>query len=108
MPADQRGRSDDDQSPVPVKAAGKPDQGETSGVSGALRLDMALLVKSELFAQKEIFCRQGGPWAQTQPQEARGIPQKCHLCAHQRHEVMEQAWSIQHMQGTLLKRKNHC
>jgi hypothetical protein len=57
MPANQRRRLHHSQRLAPVEPAGEPDEGETGGVSGALRLDMAFLVEGELFAQKEIFCR---------------------------------------------------
>jgi hypothetical protein len=47
----------------------------------------------------EIFCHQGSRRTQTQQQEARGINEKRQWCAHPLHEVMEQVWYAQHMQG---------
>src|SRR5688572_32895563 len=54
MPADQRGWLYHSQRLPPVEPAREPNQGETGGVSGALRLDVAFLIQRQLFAQKEI------------------------------------------------------
>ena len=107
LPADQGLRLHHSQRLAPVEPAREPDQGEAGGVSSALRLDMALLVESELFAQEEIFGRLGGRWTQTQQPEAHGILQKRQQCAHSLHAVMEQAQYAQHTQGTLLRQKHH-
>ena len=55
MPADKGRRLHHSQRLAPVEPACKPDQGKAGGVSSALRLDVALLVQGELFAQEEVF-----------------------------------------------------
>ena len=63
MPADQGRWLAHDEGLAPVKPTGKPDQSDPRGIGGALRCDMALLIQSELFAQKEILCHQSSAGA---------------------------------------------
>jgi hypothetical protein len=76
MPTDKRGGLHNRESLAPVKTVREPDQSQTGSISGASRLDMALLVQGELFAQEEVFCCKYRSWTQTEAQETTDINQK--------------------------------
>jgi hypothetical protein len=60
----------DSQRVPPVERVGKSYQGEASDVGRALWFDVAFLIWRQLFAQKEVVCREYGTWAQTEEQKA--------------------------------------
>jgi len=73
MPTDQGRWLHDDEGPSPIEEAAEPDQRNTDGVGGAPGRDMTLLIERELFAQKEVFCREGWAGGQTEEQKAPSI-----------------------------------
>ena len=103
MPADQRGRLDNDQGLPPVEASGKPGQGETGGRGDAPGLDVAFLIQRQLFAQKEIFRGKGSEEAQTHPEATPAIAEEHEHRRDARSEVTNQAHETYHRQGFPLR-----
>jgi hypothetical protein len=75
MPAEQGGWLHNDESLSPVEPKAEPSQGETSGIGGTPRCDVALLIECQLFAEKEILRRECSRKAQTEAQELQAIAQ---------------------------------
>ncbi len=73
MPAEQGGWLHNDKGLPPVEPPTEPGQGETGGIGGAPRRDVALLIECQLFAEKEILRRERRRGAQTDAQELQGI-----------------------------------
>jgi hypothetical protein len=59
MPADQRRRLDEDRRVAPIEPVGEPGEDQPSRLRGTTRLDLTFLVEGQLFAQKEVLCREG-------------------------------------------------
>jgi hypothetical protein len=76
MPPDKRLGLHCGQGLSPIEPTTEPDQSETRGISGALRLDLALLIQRKLFAKKKICGCQGSGGAQTESKKAHGIDHK--------------------------------
>ena len=103
MPADQRRWLHDDDGLTPVEPAGEPDQGHSSRLRGTTWRDLAFLVEGQLFAQKEVLCRQGRTRAQAQAQEAPRIHEEHQRRACAGHEIAKQVRTSSHGQGIPLR-----
>jgi hypothetical protein len=58
MPAEQGRWLHNDESLSPVEPTAEPSEGETGGSGSTPGYDVALLIESELFAEKEILRRE--------------------------------------------------
>jgi hypothetical protein len=80
----------------PIKPLAEPDQGDSYGIRSTPRLDMALLIQRQLFAQKEILCRESRAWAQAEPEVAEGIDDEREQRGCQLEEVTKSLQAFQH------------
>ena len=55
----------------------------------ASRFDLAFLVQGQLFAQKEVFCRERRGRTEAEPEEAYGITQEHQQCTRELYKIME-------------------
>jgi hypothetical protein len=105
MPTHQCRWLHDDEGLSPIEEAAEPDQRHTDGVGGTPGLGVTLLIQRELFAQKEIFCRQGWAGAQTEAQKAPGITHKREEYACKRQEAAKPLGASGHRQSIPLRQK---
>jgi hypothetical protein len=96
MPADQRRWLNEDQRLAPIEPAGEPGQGHSSRLRGTTWLDLTFLVEGQLFAQKEVLCREGRTRAQAQAQEAPRIHEEHQQRACPGDEMAEQVRASNH------------
>ena len=101
MPTEQCRWLHDDEGLSPIEEAAEPDQSNTNSVGGAPGCGVTLLIQRELFAQKEVFCREGWAGAQTEAQKAPRITHKCGEHACKRQEAAEPSGTSRHRQGIL-------
>jgi len=77
MPAEQGGWLHNDEGLAPVELTAEPGQGESGGIGGTPRRDVALLIERQLLAEKEILRRERRRETQTEAQELQAIAQQC-------------------------------
>jgi hypothetical protein len=94
--ADQSGWLHDHQSASPVEESAEPNQNDSRRVVSTPGFDLVFLIRSQLFAQKEIFCCEDGRRAQTQNEEAHGIEQKRHKRRCHLPQVVSEGTKAQH------------
>ena len=68
MPAEQGGWLHNDEGLSPVEPTAEPSQGETGGIGGTPRRNVALYQERQLFAKKEVLRRERSRGAQTEAQ----------------------------------------
>jgi hypothetical protein len=96
VPTDEGHRFHDHQHPAPVEEAAEPDQCHARGVVGASGFDLAFLILSYLFAQKEIFRCQGRCRSQAQHEKTSSIAQKYQQGIRHLTEVVDEGTKAQH------------
>jgi hypothetical protein len=89
MPPDEGLRLHNGEGLSPIEPAREPDEGEASAMRSASRLNVTFLVQGQLFAQKEVFCRECRGRTETEPEEAQGITQEHQQCTRELYEMME-------------------
>jgi hypothetical protein len=105
MPAEKRCGLDHSQRLAPVEPASQPDEGETGSIRGTARFDVAFLVESQLFTQKEIPRRKRGAWAQAKAQEPQRITEEPQQRICERYEVVGLTRELDHHQGLPLRHR---
>ena len=103
MPADEGGGLRNGQGLAPVEPACEPDEDKAGGIGRAFRLDVALLIHSQLFAQKQVFRSQGGAGTQAETQETQAVVEEGQQGAHALEQGAEQVRASCHGHGVHLR-----
>jgi hypothetical protein len=76
MPSGEGVGFDDDKRLSPIKQPGEKNHGEPSGVVGAAGFPLALLVKRQLLAEKQVLRGETAPATEEIPAKSDGVEQK--------------------------------
>jgi len=99
MPTEKGGGLHNGEDLAPITPAPKPDQGEAGGVAGTPGRGVTLLIQRKLFAQEEVFGREGRTEAQTEEEQAPRITQKHEQEASEPQQVAESSGTLRHREG---------